>query len=154
LKCSIHSSKKQSLPRLLTLQESVGKISPLARPRARKSWKSTLEKTMKKFAWAMLVLSTVSLMLIALASSASAQSKPVATPSSCVAAPPPAAAGAAAGAAAPAPAAAPTGRKKRVAIFDFDYATVQSSTSALFGTNVDVGKGISDLLVKCLVQDG
>ena len=48
----------------------------------------------------------------------------------------------------------PQGRKKRVAIFDFDYATVQSSTSALFGTNVDVGKGISDLLVKYLVEDG
>jgi curli biogenesis system outer membrane secretion channel CsgG len=48
----------------------------------------------------------------------------------------------------------PQGRKKRVAIFDFDYATVQSATSALFGTNVDVGKGISDLLVKFLVQDG
>jgi len=48
----------------------------------------------------------------------------------------------------------PQGRKKRVAIFDFDYATVQSSTSAIFGTNVDVGKGISDLLVKYLVQDG
>ncbi len=54
----------------------------------------------------------------------------------------------------PAAAPAPTGRKKRVAIFDFDYATVQSSTSALFGTNVDVGKGISDLLVRHLVQDG
>jgi len=48
----------------------------------------------------------------------------------------------------------PQGRKKRVAIFDFDYATVQSSSSALFGTNVDVGKGISDLLVKYLVEDG
>ena len=46
------------------------------------------------------------------------------------------------------------GRKKRVAVFDFDYATVQTSTSALFGTNVDVGKGISDLLVRHLVQDG
>jgi curli biogenesis system outer membrane secretion channel CsgG len=57
-------------------------------------------------------------------------------------------------AAAPAASAQPQGRKKRVAIFDFDYATVQSSTSALFGTNVDVGKGISDLLVKYLVQDG
>ncbi len=49
---------------------------------------------------------------------------------------------------------APGGRKKRVAIFDFDYATVQSSTQALFGTNVDVGKGISDLLVRHLVEDG
>ena len=48
----------------------------------------------------------------------------------------------------------PQGRKKRIAIFDFDYATVQTGTSALFGTNVDVGKGISDLLVKYLVQDG
>jgi curli biogenesis system outer membrane secretion channel CsgG len=110
---------------------------------------------MKKFAWAMLVLGTVSLMFIALAPAASAQSKPVATPTACVAAPAPAAAGApAAAAAAPAAAPAPTGRKKRVAIFDFDYATVQTSTSALFGTNVDVGKGVSDLLVKCLVQDG
>lgn len=48
----------------------------------------------------------------------------------------------------------PAGRKKRVAIFDFDYATVQSASSAAFGTNVDVGKGISDLLVRHLVQDG
>lgn len=49
---------------------------------------------------------------------------------------------------------APAGRKKRVAIFDFDYATVQTATSAMFGTNVDVGRGISDLLVRHLVQDG
>ena len=28
----------------------------------------------------------------------------------------------------------PTGRKKRVAIFDFDFATVQSSSAAVFGT--------------------
>src|SRR6202034_1681259 len=49
---------------------------------------------------------------------------------------------------------APQGRKKRIAIFDFDYATVQTASSAAFGSNVDVGKGISDLLVKYLVQDG
>src|ERR1700733_2922517 len=49
---------------------------------------------------------------------------------------------------------APTGRKKRVAVFDFDYATVKTSTAALFGTDIDVGKGISDLLVKNLVTDG
>lgn len=48
----------------------------------------------------------------------------------------------------------PQGRKKRVAIFDFDYATVQTASAAAFGTNVDVGKGITDLLVKYLVQDG
>jgi curli biogenesis system outer membrane secretion channel CsgG len=50
-----------------------------------------------------------------------------------------------------APAAA---RKKRVAIFDFDYATVHSDVAALFGQDVDVGKGISDLLVTYLVKDG
>src|ERR1700733_930635 len=55
---------------------------------------------------------------------------------------------------APGTAPAPTGRKKRVAIFDFDYATVQTASAAAFGTNVDVGKGISDLLVRHLVQDG
>ena len=47
-----------------------------------------------------------------------------------------------------------TPRKKRVAILDFDYATVHSSIASLFGSDVDVGKGISDLLVKHLVRDG
>jgi len=37
---------------------------------------------------------------------------------------------------------------------DFDYATVQTTSSAIFGTNVDVGKGITDLLVTDLVKDG
>ncbi len=50
--------------------------------------------------------------------------------------------------------AAPAPRKKRVAIFDFDYATVHSGVAAIFGQDVDVGKGISDLLVKYLVKDG
>ena len=50
--------------------------------------------------------------------------------------------------------AAPHARKKRIAVFDFDYATVQSSSQAVFGTNVDIGKGISDLLVRDLVKDG
>ncbi len=60
----------------------------------------------------------------------------------------------AAGAAgAPAPQ-APQGRKKRVAVFDFDYATVKTNSAALFGTDIDVGKGIADLLVKNLVTDG
>jgi curli biogenesis system outer membrane secretion channel CsgG len=52
-----------------------------------------------------------------------------------------------------APAAAPA-RKKRVAVFDFDYATVQRVSAAEFGTNVDVGRGIADLTVKYLVKDG
>jgi curli biogenesis system outer membrane secretion channel CsgG len=51
----------------------------------------------------------------------------------------------------PAPA---QGRKKRVAVFDFDYATVKTNSAALFGTDIDIGKGISDLLVKNLVTDG
>jgi curli biogenesis system outer membrane secretion channel CsgG len=45
-------------------------------------------------------------------------------------------------------------RKKRVAVFDFDYATVRTSSAALFGSDIDIGKGIADLLVKNLVQDG
>jgi curli biogenesis system outer membrane secretion channel CsgG len=45
-------------------------------------------------------------------------------------------------------------RKKRVAVLDFDYATVQSNSAAIFGSNVDIGKGITDLLVTYLVKDG
>ncbi len=45
-------------------------------------------------------------------------------------------------------------RKKRVAILDFEYGTVRSAVAGLFGTDVDVGKGICDLLVKHLVKDG
>jgi len=45
-------------------------------------------------------------------------------------------------------------RKKRVAVFDFEYGTVHSHVSALFGSDVDVGRGIADLIVKRLVQDG
>jgi curli biogenesis system outer membrane secretion channel CsgG len=49
---------------------------------------------------------------------------------------------------------APGGRKKRVAIMDFDYGTVHSGIAAIFGQDIDVGKGITDLLVKYLVKDG
>jgi curli biogenesis system outer membrane secretion channel CsgG len=45
-------------------------------------------------------------------------------------------------------------RKKRVAVLDFEYGTVRSQAQALFGTDVDVGKGMTDLLVKYLVKDG
>src|SRR5512146_2781318 len=45
-------------------------------------------------------------------------------------------------------------QKKRVAVINFDYGTVQTSVAAIFGTNQDVGKGISDLLTQKLVQDG
>ncbi len=45
-------------------------------------------------------------------------------------------------------------QKKRVAVINFDYGTVQTSVAAIFGTNQDVGKGISDLLTQKLVQEG
>ena len=45
-------------------------------------------------------------------------------------------------------------QKKRIAILDFDYATVYSDVGYIFGSNVDVGKGIADLLVTKLVQGG
>jgi len=45
-------------------------------------------------------------------------------------------------------------RKPRIAVLDFDYGTVQTASAAMFGTNVDVGKGIVDLLVTGLVKDG
>jgi curli biogenesis system outer membrane secretion channel CsgG len=37
---------------------------------------------------------------------------------------------------------------------NFDYGTVRSYVSSIFGSDQDVGKGISDLLVQKLVQDG
>jgi curli biogenesis system outer membrane secretion channel CsgG len=45
-------------------------------------------------------------------------------------------------------------QKKRVAVLDFDYATVSTAAAAIFGTNVDVGKGVADLLVDDLVKSG
>jgi curli biogenesis system outer membrane secretion channel CsgG len=50
--------------------------------------------------------------------------------------------------------AAPAPRKKRIAIRDFDYATVHSGVPGIFGQDVDIGKGIADLLVTDLVKDG
>lgn len=44
--------------------------------------------------------------------------------------------------------------KKRVAVMDFEYGTVYSDVAAIFGRNVDVGKGINDILVDRLVNDG
>src|ERR1700676_4289934 len=44
-------------------------------------------------------------------------------------------------------------QKKLVAVLDFDYGTVKSSVQAYFGTDQDVGKGISLLLEQKLVQD-
>src|SRR5208282_2767209 len=97
---------------------------------------------MKKILWFALALLVFLTAAEFAAPSARAQAQSAAPPSGVAATP---------GTAAPAP---PQGRKKRVAIFDFDFATVQTSSAAVFGQNVDIGKGISDLLVKYLVQDG
>jgi curli biogenesis system outer membrane secretion channel CsgG len=44
--------------------------------------------------------------------------------------------------------------KKRVAILNFEYGTVQSTISSIFNSNVDVGNGIADMLVEKLVGSG
>jgi curli biogenesis system outer membrane secretion channel CsgG len=49
---------------------------------------------------------------------------------------------------------APARQKKRVAVLDFDYATVYDGVSAIFGKNEDVGKGIAGLLEDRLGQSG
>jgi curli biogenesis system outer membrane secretion channel CsgG len=48
----------------------------------------------------------------------------------------------------------PAQPKKLVAVLDFDYGTVQSYVSSIYGTNQDVGKGITDMLVEKLLKDG
>jgi curli biogenesis system outer membrane secretion channel CsgG len=92
---------------------------------------------MKKILWAILILAT------SFAPNVRAQDNGGAAP-----------AGGAAAAAPGAPPAAPQGRKKRVAVFDFDFTTIPPAIVAQLGSNVDIGKGITNLLVKYLVQDG
>ena len=91
---------------------------------------------MKTILWATLIVATF------FAPNAGAQAP---------ATPPPAGAAAAAPGAAPAPG---QGRKKRVAVFDFDFTAIPTATVAQLGNNVDIGKGVTNLLVKYLVQDG
>jgi len=50
--------------------------------------------------------------------------------------------------------AAPAGPKKRIAVLNFDYGTVRTYVAQIFGTDQDVGKGISDMLVEKLVNGG
>ncbi len=45
-------------------------------------------------------------------------------------------------------------QKKRIAVMNFEYGTVQGGLSAIFGANVDVGSGIADLIVEKLVEGG
>src|SRR5213594_1643039 len=44
--------------------------------------------------------------------------------------------------------------KRRVAVLDFDYATLQEYVNDIFGRNEDIGKGIADMLVTELVRNG
>ena len=44
--------------------------------------------------------------------------------------------------------------KRRVAVLDFQYATVMSGVQAVFGTNQDIGRGIADMLIDRLTNDG
>jgi curli biogenesis system outer membrane secretion channel CsgG len=44
--------------------------------------------------------------------------------------------------------------KKRVAVMNFEYGTVQSGAAAIWGYNYDIGKGIADMVVDRLVKDG
>ena len=44
--------------------------------------------------------------------------------------------------------------KRRVAVLDFDYATVHEYVLDLFGHDEDIGRGIADMLVTDLVRNG
>jgi curli biogenesis system outer membrane secretion channel CsgG len=54
----------------------------------------------------------------------------------------------------PAAAQAPAPARKRVAVLDFDYATVHAYVTDIWGSDVDIGKGIADMLVGQLVRNG
>src|SRR5881396_212478 len=55
---------------------------------------------------------------------------------------------------APAPAPAATSARRRVAVLDFDYATVHSYVTGLMGSDVDVGKSVAAQLLSELSQNG
>ena len=44
--------------------------------------------------------------------------------------------------------------RHRIAVLDFNYATVMTTSEAVFGSNQDIGKGISDMLIDRLTNDG
>lgn len=48
----------------------------------------------------------------------------------------------------------PEAQKRRVAVMRFGYGTVRSSVQTIFGTDSDVGKGISDLVIDQLLKEG
>jgi len=45
-------------------------------------------------------------------------------------------------------------QKKKLAVMDFDYSQVRSSVTDIFGSDVDVGKAIADLVYAALQKDG
>lgn len=55
---------------------------------------------------------------------------------------------------APAPAPAATAARRRVAVLDFDYGTVHSSVTDIWGSDMDIGKGVAAMLLSELVQNG
>src|SRR4051794_35902382 len=44
--------------------------------------------------------------------------------------------------------------RHRIAVLDFNYATVMTTSEAVFGSNQDIGKGISDMLIDRLTNNG
>jgi hypothetical protein len=44
--------------------------------------------------------------------------------------------------------------RKQLAVLDFDYGLVRDQVAAVFGTDLDVGRGMRDLVIKDLVRDG
>ena len=44
--------------------------------------------------------------------------------------------------------------QKRLAVLDLEYGLVRDQVAAVFGTDLDVGRGMRDLVVKHLVRDG
>src|SRR5690242_11528469 len=44
--------------------------------------------------------------------------------------------------------------KKRIAVLDFEYQTVHQYVYDVFGSDVDIGKGIANMLVTDLVKNG
>jgi curli biogenesis system outer membrane secretion channel CsgG len=96
---------------------------------------------MKKILWAMLFLATSLAPNAGAQTAGGGQAPPPGTPTTAAAVPN----------GAPAPA---QGRKKRVAVFDFDFTAIPTALIAQLGNNVDIGKGVTNLLVKYLVQDG
>ena len=55
---------------------------------------------------------------------------------------------------APAPAPAPTAARRRVAVLDFDYGAVHNSVTGVWGSDVDIGKGVGAMLLSELVRNG